>query len=134
MIVVDASAVIDVVLGQSNAPWVLEQLERDELTAPAHQPAEVLSAIARLERAGVLSAKESLEALDAAASLPQVLVAPDPPLVRRAFALRARLRVLDGLYVALAERLDAVLLTTDGRLARSEPPCVVLAPASDAPG
>ncbi len=38
-------------------------------------------------------------------------------------------RVLDGLYVALAEQRDCPLLTTDARLAAAVPPCeVVLIP------
>ena len=40
-----------------------------------------------------------------------------PPLLRRAWALRGNVTIYDGLYVALAEALDAPLLTLDGRLA-----------------
>lgn len=128
MIVVDASALIDVVLGQSSASWLLDRLAGGALTAPAHQPAEVLSAIGRLERAGHLTADEARDAVESATSLPQELVPLDPALVRRAFDLRDRIRVLDGLYVALAERVNGALLTTDTRLVRSALPCEVLAP------
>lgn len=41
------------------------------------------------------------------------------PLVGRAWQLREILTPYDAMYVALAEVLDAPLLTTDGRLARS---------------
>lgn len=47
---------------------------------------------------------------------------------RRAHDLSGRIRVLDGLYVAIAEERGVPLLTTDDRLARSGPPCEVLAP------
>lgn len=57
------------------------------------------------------------------------LVTPDSDHIRRAFALPDRTRVLDGLYVALAEALGVPLLTTDRRLARAEPPCQLLVPS-----
>lgn len=44
----DASALIDVALNQSSANWVLEQIEHERVSAPAHQLAEVLSALASL--------------------------------------------------------------------------------------
>ncbi|TRW43799.1 type II toxin-antitoxin system VapC family toxin [Georgenia yuyongxinii] len=128
MIVVDASALVDVLVGQEHADWVLERMTGDELVAPAHQVAEVLSAITRLERAGTLTAEAAADAVGAASSLPQRLIVPTGGHIRRAFELRARLRVLDGLYVALAEELDVPLLTTDHRLARAEPRCTVLVP------
>ena len=52
MIVLDACALVDVVLDQPAGPWVLDQIARDEVLSAAHQPAECLSALARLVRAG----------------------------------------------------------------------------------
>ena len=52
MIVLDAAAVVDVVTDQPTKPWVLENLRGQEVLAPAHQLAEVLSAIARLDYLG----------------------------------------------------------------------------------
>lgn len=129
MIVLDASALVDVVLDQAPKLGVLQHLDQ-EIVAPAHQPVEVLSAIARLERGGVISAEIARAALRDAGELVQQLVVPDPALVRRAFELRERIRVVDGLYVALAERLDCPLVTTDGRLAASQPPCTVIVAGS----
>ncbi|MDP8927196.1 MAG: hypothetical protein M3O70_01090 [Actinomycetota bacterium] len=37
---------------QEHAGWLLDRMQSGEVMAPAHQPAEVLSAIARLQRAG----------------------------------------------------------------------------------
>lgn len=125
MIVLDASALVDVVLDQASKRAVLEHLG-DEIFAPAHQQVEVLSAVARLERAGVIDAEVAAAALRDAGELVQELVVPDAGLVRRAFELRERIRVVDGLYVALAERLDCPLVTTDRRLAASSPPCEVV--------
>jgi predicted nucleic acid-binding protein len=129
VIVLDASALVDVVIGTSPGPWVLDRLEGEEVIAPAHQPAEVLSALVRLERSGRLTAAETADAIEDAMALRMTLEPLDRRLVNRAFALRESLRVLDALYVAVAERHDAVLVTTDARLARAEPPCHVQAPS-----
>ena len=48
--------------------------------------------------------------------------------LRRAYALRERIRVLDGLYVALADELGCTLVTTDRRLAAATAPCDVRTP------
>lgn len=44
---------------------------------------------------------------------------PHSPLMQRAWELRDNLTAYDGLYVALTERLDAVLITRDRKLAAS---------------
>jgi predicted nucleic acid-binding protein len=129
MIVLDAAALVDVVIDQATKSWVLSNLRDQDVVAPAHQPAEVLSAIARLHRAGELTTRQAHQALDEAMALPQEFVPPDADLVRRAFDLHDRVRVLDGLYVALAEAREIPLLTTDQRLVRAEPPCEVRSPS-----
>jgi predicted nucleic acid-binding protein len=125
VIVLDASALVDVVLDQASKNAVLDQLDQ-EILAPAHQPVEVLSALARLERAGVISTETARSALRDAGEVVQQLIVPDLALLRRAFELRERIRVADGLYVALAERMDCPLVTTDRRLSASQPPCRVV--------
>ncbi len=128
MIVLDASALVDVLADQEHADWLLDQMQAGDVLAPAHQPAEVLSALARLHRAGVLTEDAARDALAAAMALRQHLVVPSPLHVQRAFDLRDRIQVLDGLYVALAEERGVPLLTSDQRLVRADPPCEVLAP------
>ncbi|MDR0344015.1 MAG: type II toxin-antitoxin system VapC family toxin [Nocardiopsaceae bacterium] len=128
MIVLDASALVDVVLDQPAAAWVLDQISDEGIRSPSHQPAEVLSALSRLVRDGLLGSREALDALHEASALPQQLVTPTPAHLQRAFALRGRIRVLDGLYVALAEELGCALVTTDSRLSRAAAPCEVRAP------
>lgn len=130
MIVLDAAALVDVVLDQPTASWVLDQLADEQLCAPAHQQAEVLSALARLHRAGDITDAIVHAALAEAAALPQELVPPTPAHLVRAFALQERIRVLDGLYVAVAEERGCPLLTTDHRLARSAP-CEVRVPRQE---
>ncbi len=134
MIVLDASALVDVVLDQRSAPWVLDQIADGEISTPAHQLAEVLSALARLVRAAALEPLAAREALEEALALPQRLVAPTAAHVRRAFALRERIRVVDGLYVALADELGCPLVTTDRRLASADAPCEVRTPSVESGG
>jgi predicted nucleic acid-binding protein len=125
VIVLGASALVDVVLDQPAKDSVVAHLE-EQVAAPAHQPAEVLSSLARLVRAGTITAAVAREALDEAAALEQEHVTPDRTHLRRALELQERIRVLDGLYVALAEQLDCALLTSDERLAGANPPCDVI--------
>jgi predicted nucleic acid-binding protein len=88
-----------------------------ELHAPAHLDAEVLSALGRLHRAGELSAALVERALGELISAPirRHLLAG---LLTGAWAARDKLRLVDALYVELAEKIGATLLTTDARLAR----------------
>lgn len=128
MIVLDASAVVDVALGWAPATWVIEAIEGEELTAPGHQLAEVVSALSRLRRSGRIDGGEQRAAVREAAALRQDVAPTTEGHLLRALALSERIHVLDGLYVALAEELRCPLVTTDLRLAGSDPPCVVLAP------
>jgi len=128
VIVLDSSALIDVIIDQPASEWVLEQISVEQVSAPAHQPAEVLSALSRLVRTGKLDPADARDALDEAWALPQQLVPLDADQVRRAYALRERIHVLDGLYVALADALDCPLVTTDRRLGRADAPCEVRTP------
>ena len=128
MIVLDASALVHVLIDQEDKDWVLDQIDGHEVLAPSHQLAEVLSALARLGRAGVLRPSEQAKALDEALALSQELVLPTRGHLHRALALSARVRVLDGLYVALAEERGCALVTTDRRLARAATGCDVRTP------
>ncbi|MGH3904989.1 MAG: type II toxin-antitoxin system VapC family toxin [Pseudonocardiaceae bacterium] len=128
MIVLDTSALIDAVLDQPAAEWVLDQIADNEVSAPAHQPAEVLSALARLVRSAQLELHPARDALDEAMALPQRFVRSTAVHLRRAFALRERIRVVDGLYVVLADELDCALVTTDRRLATADAPCEIRIP------
>jgi predicted nucleic acid-binding protein len=130
VIVLAASALIDVALAQRNAEWILDQIDADDVTAPAHQPAEVLSALTRMVRAGAVTPDAARIAIDAAVAVPQELVPPSAAHVRRAFALREHIRVADGLYVVLADELGCPLVTTDRRLAGAHAPCEVRVPPS----
>jgi predicted nucleic acid-binding protein len=131
VIVLDAAALVDVVLDQPSKSWVLEQLEAAPVIAPAHQPAEVLSALARLVRAEEIGVSTAAAALSEARGLEQELIAPTPAHLARSLDLQARVRVLDALYVVLAQDHDAPLVTTDERLARAQLAIDVRSPRSD---
>lgn len=129
MIVLDASALVDVVADQPAKVWVLDRLDGEQVLAPAHQLAEVASAVGRLVRADVLTRRQGEAALTDAASLQQQVAACTADHLRRALALMDRVRMLDGLYVAVAEDHGATLVTTDARLARADLPIDVAAPS-----
>lgn len=125
MIVLDASALVEVVGDQPGKPIVAPHL-RGPIVAPSHQPAEALSAVARMVRGGQLPPAAGRAALADVAALDQELVSPTRAHLERALELQGRIRVVDGLYVALAEQLGAPLLTTDARLLGADPPCDVI--------
>lgn len=97
---------------------VLDALSGSELWAPSLVDSEVLSALARMERADVITGAEATRGLDAWLRL-SCQRFPSEFLLHDAWSLRAALRVSDAQYVALADRLGATLLTCDARLARA---------------
>lgn len=115
--VVDASALVDLLLGSDRGRGVGRAVTRfAALHAPAHIDAEVLSALGRLHRAGAVTSRQVGNRLDALAQAPIERHAVMSLLVG-AWRRRDRFRLVDALYVELAEQMGAVLLTTDGRLA-----------------
>jgi len=119
MIVVDASAVVDLVCDATGAPELRARfLGDDDLHAPHLLDVEVAGALRRLAARGVLSDDRAADALLDAAELP-ILRYPHRALLERAWELRAHLTIPDAVYVALAELLGAPLLTCDERLARA---------------
>lgn len=119
-VVVDASALVDALLGTAYGRAVRIRLQDTVWHAPAHLDAEVLSALGRLSRAGRLAPAEVDQRLVLLASMPMCR-RELPPLLAGAWARRADLRLVDALYVELAAQLEAPLITTDQRLARATP-------------
>lgn len=118
--VVDASAVVEALIGTDLGGKVRGRMRGCQLHAPAHLDAEVLSALGRLHRAG------ELEQLTVTAALAELAVAPIrrhplAGLLSGAWERRENQRLVDALYAELAASLDSLpLLTTDARLARSD--------------
>lgn len=123
-LVIDASAVVEVLRGTERGDQVADMMRGASLAAPAHLDAEVLSAVGRLARAAALADEVVDRALGRLLRLP-VERYPLAPLLRRAWSLRGNIALRDGLYVACAEAIGAELLTLDGRLARSRAPVKV---------
>lgn len=119
-LVVDASAMVDLLLGAARAPAIRDRLRGSELHAPAHFDAEVLSALGRLERAGHLAASDAEDRLQRLADAP-LERHPLPGLLVGAWQRRHNLRLVDALYVELGTSLDAPLLTVDTGLAAAAP-------------
>jgi predicted nucleic acid-binding protein len=95
-----------------------QRLRGQSLAAPALIDLEVLSVWRGLSRRGQLDARRVALALEDLRSLPMQRV-DHAPLLERCWQLRENLTVYDAAYVALAEALQATLVTGDRRLARA---------------
>lgn len=119
MIVLDASALADFLLGRADAiETILEALTPDEwLHAPELVEPEVLSVLRRHALSGRISAERAEAAIRDLGDL-RLVRHPHAPLRERVWALRHSLTAYDATYLALAEALpDPVLITGDGGLA-----------------
>lgn len=118
IVVLDASVAVDLLAGTELAAAAAVRLRGTALHAPAHFFAEVLSALGRLQRADALDEDQVALALQQLITMP-VTEHALPPLLSGAWGRRSRLRLLDALYIELAEQLETVVVTTDHRLARA---------------
>ena len=119
-LVIDASAVVEALLGTELGVKVRARMRGYRLHAPAHLDAEVLSALGRLHRAGELQRSTVVAALDELSAAP-IHRHPLAGLLSGAWGRRENQRLVDALYTELAASLDSLpLLTTDARLARSD--------------
>jgi len=136
VIVVDASVVANALAddGDDGRQARRRLTEESDLAAPDLVDVETVSVLRRRWLAGDLTDRRFSSAVDDLADLPMLRL-PTQALVRRAFDLRANVTPYDAVYVALAEHLDAALVTGDARLARASGiRCtveVLRAPASD---
>ena len=93
----------------------------DALFAPAHLDAEVVSALRGLAQRSSAVRAAGPAALRHLASFP-IRRMPLAPLLQRVWQLRENVTAYDAAYVALAERLDGPLVTSDGKLAAASGP------------
>jgi predicted nucleic acid-binding protein len=120
VIVVDASVVLELLLGTPAGRRAAERLfDRDAaLHAPHLLDVEVAQVLRRYTAAGEVAQERAAEAIEDLGDLPiarheHVLLLP------RVWQLRHNVTAYDATYLALAEVLDATLLTRDGKLARA---------------
>jgi predicted nucleic acid-binding protein len=120
VIVLDASALLELLLQTPLGSRVEARLFRDpdELHSPHLVDVEVAQGLRRLVRAREVSPVRAAEALADLADL-DLHRHPHLDLVTRAWRLREHITAYDAMYVALAEALDATIVTCDGPLART---------------
>jgi len=122
MLVVDASCLCEVLIGAPAAEAIRARLASDsEHAAPHVVDVEVFGVIRREHLLGHLDRTEATQAVDDLAAWPGERFG-HRPLLARAWELRTTVRGWDAMYVALAEALDATLVTTDRRLASAVGP------------
>lgn len=123
----DASAVVDLLIRSEAGEPVRNFLARQvdvALVTVAHLDAEVMSALARLSRADVLTDAEVVTLLGRLGSLSMRRLPITSELLAAAWELRDNVAARDALYVAAVEGMAAKLVTTDERLARAVPDLV----------
>jgi predicted nucleic acid-binding protein len=118
VIVLDASAVVALLLSTPVGRRVGEEMSSPtvSLHAPELLDVEVLQALRRYVRLGAISADRGLIGVEALEQL-DITRYGHAELLSRIWALRDSFTAYDATYVALAEALDAPLLTLDARLA-----------------
>jgi len=114
MIVVDASAIIELLLQTELGSRVEDRLYRDDedLHAPHLLDVEVLSALRHLVLRGELRTARAAEAIEDLALLRMVRHG-HIDLATRIWELRQNFTSYDAVYVALAESLGAPVVTCD---------------------
>lgn len=122
MIVVDASCLGEVLVNGPLAEASRLRLSTEtDFAAPHVIDVEVFGVVRRLRRLDAIDKTTAELALDDLATWPAERFG-HRALLSRAWDLRASVRGWDAMYVALAEALDAPLVTLDGRLARASGP------------
>ncbi len=119
MIVVDASVLAPALSDDSDeGDHLRRRLRGQTVTAPELIDFEVQSVLRAGVRRGLLDERRARQAWTDLTSAP-LHRAPHRPLLHRAWELRDNVTTYDAAYVALAEVLGAILLTTDSKLANA---------------
>jgi predicted nucleic acid-binding protein len=120
VIVVDASAMLEVLLRTASAPRVEDRLfaPGETLHAPHLIDIEVAQVLRRYVAAGEADASRGRDALTDLDDLALTRY-PHDFLLPRVWELRNNLSAYDAVYIALAEALDAPLVTRDQKLANA---------------
>jgi predicted nucleic acid-binding protein len=118
VIVLDASAAVEWLLQTSTGARIARRILSlgEALHAPHLLDVEVTQVFRRHVSQGAIAASRAEEALQDLREL-RVRRYPHILFLRRIWELRDNLSAYDALYVALAEALNATLITCDGRLA-----------------
>ena len=115
MIVIDASAMVEALVGREADDELLQALSGD-LDAPHLLDVEVLSVLRGLARGGKLAGDEAEQARRDHFAF-TITRHETAPLAERIWQLRHQFTSYDASYLALAEALQAPLWTCDAKLA-----------------
>lgn len=118
MIVVDSSAMLDLLLLRGKAQVIASHLDAHTggVFVPHLLDVEIAHALRRHALRGDLDSDRLDRSISRLLSLPLRRFGHEL-LISRALELRANVTAYDGVFLALAEALGAKLLTTDARLA-----------------
>ena len=118
MIIVDASAVVEVLLRSASAPPIEARIldQAESVHAPHLIDVEVVQVLRRFTASGDMGADRARAAIEILTALP-IRRYPHVTLLPRVWQLRHNLSAYDAAYVVLAEVLGAALMTRDRRLA-----------------
>ena len=119
MIVLDTSAVVEVLVNPERPPPLVERLAgAGSLHAPHLLDTEVVAALRRLALGGVISEDRATDALRDFSRLAMTRY-PAAPMLLEIWDLRSRMTAYDATFLALAEALRCPLVTCDARMARA---------------
>lgn len=124
-LVVDASAVAEILLGTEAGHRAAALLDEHELLAPEHLTAELASVIRGWSLSRQITDEMALRAFREyeALGVEHVPMMSSLPAV---YSLRHNFSAYDAMYVVLARAAQCSLLTLDARLAASAPDCALL--------
>ncbi|MEY2467956.1 MAG: hypothetical protein QOF21_654 [Actinomycetota bacterium] len=117
-VVCDASAVFELLLGDEFGLRVAEVLDGTDVHAPHIALFETANALRNAELQSRISVASAVGAMSGLYEL-EIEYWPFEAVATRAWELRQNLTFYDASYVALAEQLQAPLVTVDERLARA---------------
>ena len=122
VIVADASVIVESLLNsRPRARTTRQRLAAAEVHSPHLVDIEVLAALRRLAASDRISSREAQSAAQELARMP-INRHPHTPFLQRVWELRESVSAYDAIYVAMAERAGATLLTLDRRLAAAHGP------------
>jgi predicted nucleic acid-binding protein len=129
MLVIDASCLFEVVVGTARSERIRQRMAQDEDHAAPHAiDVEVMNVVRDQYLRGRLDGTAARQAVTDLRDWPGERYG-HRPLLDRAWELRESIRGWDAFYVALAEMMQATLLTLDRRLARAHgPTCAIEVP------
>lgn len=117
-VVVDASAIVELLTAPAPNPELKRRIRTSELNAPELIIVEVLNVLRRQAQHGLVTPDQAARSVSWLEQTPIGLM-PHRPLVSRVWQLRHAVTPYDATYVTMAEKLRVPLVTTDAKLARS---------------